>query len=350
VYRPAGDAASSIVQVEYDDAALLGALGERWLLIQLVLLAGLAVTLLLAGLSMREPIAPIGAKVPFYPTSVPAHLAVVSREEATRARHADQHVRDRLAAMQTRVDELEAEKYELQGDLQRALSSLATFGAGRPSSVIGRPSQAPTPVPAASPEPEPEAPAPVAEAPAPVATPAPAPVPTPKRRGPVEADEVTVVVPSKSEVAEVADEPVAPAVADVGLAPVASPVVEEASDEPETIIQPEVVEEPEPVAEVVEAPVVRLPESEVLPVPTPAPVAAASVASTAPSTMGEDGRDADVLDVLERLVEPAGGQTLHPELDPAEIRARLAKTAAAKKPGARQDRERFSDGGTPPAR
>jgi hypothetical protein len=76
--------------------------------------------------------------------------------------------------------------------------------------------------------------------------------------------------------------------------------------------------------------VVALPESDLV--------------APAPSIPSDDGRDAEVIDVLERLVEPAGGQTLHPELDPSEIRARLAKTAASKKPGTRQDRERFIEG------
>ena len=157
------------------------------------------------------------------------------------------------------------------------------------------------------------------------------PAPTPRRREPVVAAEaVTVVVPSKDVGAPVAAQAPTPA---PSAPPAAEPVVPApAAKKPRRPAKPAaapVSASPEPVAPAV----VSLPESEVVPTPRPVPVAAAA-----------DGRDAEVIDVLERLVEPAGGQTLHPELDPSEIRARLAKTAASKKPGSRQDRDRFTDG------
>ncbi|HEX6845084.1 MAG TPA: hypothetical protein VF235_08220, partial [Actinomycetota bacterium] len=318
VYLLAGDAAGSIAQVDLDDELLLGAFGDRWFSIQLVLLVGALVALTLAALSMREPIAPIGAKVPFYPTSVPENLSVVSREEATRMRHAGQHARDRIDSMQARVEELEAAKYTLEGDLQRALSALAARGG--PSSAIARPS---APAPATAP------------APAPAQASTVVPAPTPRRREPVVAAEaVTVVVPSKDVEAPAAAQAPTPAPsAPPAAVPTPEPVVPApAAKKPRRPAKPAaapVPSSPEPVARAV----VSLPESEVVPSPRPVPVAAAA-----------DGRDAEVIDVLERLVEPAGAQTLHPELDPSEIRARLAKTAASKKPGSRQDRDRFTDG------
>ena len=48
--------------------------------------------------------------------------------------------------------------------------------------------------------------------------------------------------------------------------------------------------------------------------------------------------DEEAVDVLARLVEPVSGSPSS-EVDPGAIRARLARTAALKKPGSRERRE-----------
>ncbi len=71
---------------------------------------------------------------------------------------------------------------------------------------------------------------------------------------------------------------------------------------------------------------------EVVVLPDPEPARRGAVAAGSPDS------DATVLDVLNRLVEPVG------DPDPAgddvgDMRARLARTAALKKPGSRERRE-----------
>jgi len=72
----------------------------------------------------------------------------------------------------------------------------------------------------------------------------------------------------------------------------------------------------------------------VVPTPAPEPVSAKAVA-------GPD----DATDVLHRLVPE--GEAPVPLDDPADLRARLARTAALKKPGSRErkeEREALQDG------
>jgi hypothetical protein len=66
-----------------------------------------------------------------------------------------------------------------------------------------------------------------------------------------------------------------------------------------------------------------------VPDPQPAKVAA-------PAGHGPDSDDA-VLDVLHRLVPES--ETAEPRPDPGDLRARLARTAALKKPGSRERQE-----------
>jgi hypothetical protein len=76
------------------------------------------------------------------------------------------------------------------------------------------------------------------------------------------------------------------------------------------------------------------PEVVVVPSPAPAPVAAKAAA-----------RSDDATDVLHRLVPE--GESPEPLDDPADLRARLARTAALKKPGSRErqeEREALQDG------
>ncbi len=76
------------------------------------------------------------------------------------------------------------------------------------------------------------------------------------------------------------------------------------------------------------------PEVVVVPSPAPAPVAAKAA-----------GGSDDATEVLHRLVPE--GESPEPLDDPADLRARLARTAALKKPGSRErqeEREALQDG------
>ena len=88
-----------------------------------------------------------------------------------------------------------------------------------------------------------------------------------------------------------------------------------------------------------ETPAAETPAAETPAAETPAAAKPAAEVVRIPDSDDEGRHDAEVLDVLERLVEPVGTAPL---TDPGEMRARLARTAAAKKPGSRSD-ERFHE-------
>jgi hypothetical protein len=58
----------------------------------------------------------------------------------------------------------------------------------------------------------------------------------------------------------------------------------------------------------------------------------------------------EAVDVLHRLVEPVGAHEEPPGSDPSVIRARLARTAALKKPGSRERREEREERDAPERR
>jgi hypothetical protein len=325
IYQALASVPDVAAQVEYDDDAVLAATDGRWLAWRLALAIAALGVLALAFLSIREPVARSGAGVRFYPTSVPPGAAVIDRDDAAVLEQAGAHARRRTQEMQARMEALELEKVRLEGDLQRALSARAMEHAG-PASAIPRPA--------------------------------------PARRSPAEPDLVRVPEPTmESEEALTPVEPEPDLVAEVAPEPsaVAEPArVAEAEPEPiaEPEPEPEPVNEPAPVgAEAAPEPVVRIPEPDAVEPPAPArrtrtrqPVpddtwAAAPAARSArsapvtPAPVGGPDSDEDVLEVLHRLVEPVGSGAT--SLDAAsDMRARLARTAARKKPGSRSD-ERF---------
>jgi hypothetical protein len=331
--------ASTIVEVEYLDASLLAATSDWWRTLQIVLGIAVLLVLALAIASMRTPVARIGAGVRFYPESVPPGAVVLEADEAEDLRQAGMYARRRLTEQRARVDELEHEKLRLEGELQRSLSarSLATGprtaiprpGAAEvaPPQPSGMPAPAPVPdVPVVRiPDPEPEAAQERVEAPAaepePVTGSTPEPVetvaePEPTRKPePVEVATEPDPEPEPLEVATEPDPEPLPA------APSPAPVARTAASAPDDSMG-----------------FVLVPETELAAPPAPRRRAAAEVVRVPDAD--DDGRhDAEVLDVLERLVEPVGtGSTA----DPGEMRARLARTAARKKPGSRAD-ERFQE-------
>ena len=283
-----------VAEVEFDDDAVLAATNTKWFTYQAALLLAGALVLTLAGLSMREPVARIGAGVAFYPTSVPAGSAVIDADDAALLRQAGAHARRRVQGMQDRMESLELEKVQLEGELQRALSTRAMA----------------TPVVATA---------------------------IPRAAAPAVAPDVEPV-------------PVAPR-------PARKPVV---APEPAVVkaVEPEPVKavEPEPVVASVPAPqseddsmgFVLLPETEVIVNTEPPPSPDRWAASATPPrevALPEDQPDEDVLSILERLVEPVGASAKG-GVDPGDLRARLARTAARKKPGSRAA-EQFNEGRDP---
>jgi hypothetical protein len=407
--------ASAIAEVELDEELLLDGVRGTWSTAQIVTaIAGLLV-LGLALLSMRQPLAPMGVGVPFYPTSVPSGMAVLDVDEANELREAGAYARGRIQSQKVRLDELEASKLRLEGELQRALSTGAMTTVARsiprgatetePPAPAGMPGPAPAPVVPVARIPDRAAPAAVGPAkatretkrretaPIEATAPTPAPIepaaPTPrsvqpaasaggKTERPVEAPAPFAARAPKPGAAEPAasatPKPAAPApkpAASASKPSAPAPKPSAPAPKPAASAPKPAATAPKPAASAPPPP--RPSRDEVPPVPTPSPrVAAAAPAHEddafvvvpeserivpppsrpasvvrVPDADDEGRHDAEVLDVLERLVEPIG--TPVPEADPGAMRARLARTAARKKPGSRSD-ERFHDPDEPPAR
>ncbi|MEX0985578.1 MAG: hypothetical protein WD096_11110 [Actinomycetota bacterium] len=295
VYQAIEGRSEVVAQIEFDDEAVLADVSTRWLAWRIALGSMGLLTLLLAALSTREPIASSGAGVKFYPTSVPLGSAVVGADDAALVQQTGLHARRRVQEMQERMEELELEKARLEGDLQRALSG-RSMAAPAATPAIPRPAERRSAAPPSPPAPEP-----------------------PRRRKPV-----VVQIPEPEPIVAAASPPL---------------VVEH---EPMDAVNPrETTVSDEPMGPVL------VPEPEASPPSRRAPTSDRWAASTAPVVRipeakgaGSDS-DQDVLSVLERLVEPVGaGETS--EDAASDMRTRLARTAAAKKPGSRSD-DRFHE-------
>jgi len=337
-----GSSGPVVTQFEITDATLLADVHQFWLAFRIVIGIATLLLLALAGLSMREPIAQMGAKVPFYPESVPPWLAVMDVDRAVALEQAGDRAKDRLTGLQQRLEESERLRLKAEGELQQALAALSSGGRGMP---IPTPASRPTAAPR---QPTPEAAAAAVAAAAASAKAAKArrekldaPPPVSEPEPVAAAIDEPVVIPEPEPVVATEDEPVAEAesVAVPELAmPEPPPTVDPApkharrsEPEPETV---SVIAEDLTVTSTSAEPerdADAWPEVVVLPDPEPARQPAAVAA-------GSPDSDADVLDVLNRLVEPVGDPDAVGD-DASDMRARLARTAALKKPGSRERRE-----------
>jgi hypothetical protein len=357
VYQALASRPEVVAQVDYDDATLLADATSTWWAWRIALGVAGVLTLALAALSIREPLARIGAGVTFYPASVPAGSAVIDADDAEALRQAGAHARRRVQEMQSRMEQLEYEKVELQGELQRALSTRSMAPSTpaaipRPSSQTERPPED-EPASAASPTlslvPPPER-EPVVELPPerePVVELPPAMPASPDEPPAFEPDESAE--PAASFVAQpreaepvIAPPPPAAAAAVAASRGASKPKApsrkRRAAPEPAHPSRPQPQREAPMSDETLgfgsdptPAPSPRSPE------PVPDAWAAGDVVRV-PDAAGPD-QDEDVLAVLERLVEPVSAGARSPD-EASDLRARLARTAARKKPGARSD-ERF---------
>jgi hypothetical protein len=326
-----------VAQFEYRDAALTSDVRASWLGYQIAIGLGLLLALTLSLLSMREPAAEIGTGVPFFAGSVPEDLALIEVDRAVAIEQAGDRIKERLASLQHKLEVSEAARLRAEGRLQQALAALAQPGR---RSVMPVPQ--PTPVSrevvevpefdVIVPPPEPE---PVVAA---QAKPARAPrgrslVPAKKKeRAPRRTSKprpVAVPAPKPSAPEPVVERPQPEPVA----APQPEPVVETPQPEPAPIVPPpDPVPAPEPIS---------MPEPEPIPVAEAEPTDAGGrpevvvVPELQPARASAGPESAS--DLLDRLVEPVAD---HGPSDAAnDLRAKLARTAAIKKPGSKERRE-----------
>ena len=323
-----------VTEFEVSDAALLAQVHHDWNGYRIVAAAAFLLLLGLALLSMREPVADIGVGVPFYPATLPPNLAIVDAERAVVIEHQDDHVRQRVDSLQQRLDESERLRLKAEARLQQALTTLGTGGRNvpglppEPPSSTALPTRA-TPGPRAKPalvEPAASSPPPPARrrdrtrrharrrscrcrcaAAAASSQPNHAPKKRTSKRSTAKPAAERTPTPRRSRADEPAETP--------------APTPEPRSD-PVTVVADDVTVTSKPPAAERRDPKAG-PRSSWSPTPAPAPVAAKSVA-------GPD----DATDVLHRLVPEA--ESPAPLDDPRDLRARLARTAALKKPGSRE--------------
>ncbi len=348
--RIEGPTGPVVTEFEVRDAALLAQVHHDWNGYRIVAAAAFLLLLGFALLSMREPVADIGVGVPFYPATLPPNLAIVDAERAVVIEHQDDHIRQRVDGLQQRLDESERLRMKAEARLQQALTTLGTGG----RNVPGLPPEPPTSTPPPAREEsgrrakpalaEPALAEPAASQPASAARPAAA---TPPAAVPPAAAPAAVPPAAAKAPAASADPKHAPRKR-TSKRTTPKPAVERTptprrsrAEEPADTKAPN--SKPDPVTVVAEdvavtskppAAAETRPEVVVVPSPAPAPVAAKAAS-------GSD----DATEVLHRLVPE--GESPEPLDDPADLRARLARTAALKKPGSRErqeEREALQDG------
>jgi len=255
---------------------------------------------------------------------------------------AGDRIKERTASLQHKLEASEAARLRAEGRLQQALAALAQPGrrsvmpVPQPTPVVSDVVKIPEPVVVASSEPDAIAAAPAKPAPGPrgrslvvpkkqrtprrtpkrkpVAVPAPKPVPpTPVVQAPQPKPVVRTPDPARD-----------------------APVVETPQPEPAPIVPP-----PEP------APIVPPPDPIITPEPDPLAVAKVEPSDEGGSPevvvvpelqpVGTPAGPESASDLLDRLVEPVAehGSTEAPR----DLRAKLARTAALKKPGSKERRE-----------
>src|SRR5512132_197493 len=331
-----------IASFEYRDGALTSDLRASWLGYQIAIGLGLLLAFGLSLLSMREPLAEIGTGVPFYPGSVPQDLTLMEVDRAVAIEQAGDRIKERTASLQHKLEASEAARLRAEGRLQQALAALAQPGrrsvmpVPQPTRVVSDVVKIPEPSVVASPEPDAIAAASAKPAPAPrgrsLVVPKKQRIPrrTPKRKP------VAVPAPKPVPPAPIVQAPrPKPVVRTPDPAP-QEPVVETPQPEPAPIVPP-----PEP------APIVPPPDPIITPEPDPLAVAKVEPSDEGGSPevvvvpelqpVGTPAGPESASDLLDRLVEPVAehGSTEAPR----DLRAKLARTAALKKPGSKERRE-----------
>lgn len=302
---------TAVAEIDQTDEGTLAVVRTEWRYYRI--LAGVFVLafLVLTGLSLRDPIEPINAGVPFAASSIPAGFSLIDDERLHAVHEVYRLASERVSRLQEKLERSEEARRRLEGDIQRALSRAGTA-----------PPAAVTPPAPATPEP-------------------------------------TIVQVPESEVLEtpLGDAltaspagPLARASRDQKPPPVTSPKTKPAAEKPKrTPRRPKAKREAAPPAPQEAAPqrTPQAPEPAPAPAPAPAPEPrVAAMATTAapappapapPSPVDPEVDDAEAheaaLETFIRLTESDRQEHETGDVDQGAVRAALARTAARKKPG-----------------
>lgn len=352
-YVPLHDTA--VAEIDQTDAGTIAEARSEWLSYQ-ILAGGLVLLfLVMAGLSLRDPIERINTGVPFASTSIPAGFSLIDDDRLHAVQEVYRLASERVARLQEKLEESEEARRRLEGEIQQVLSK-AGASASRPAAAASAPEP-----PAPTPAPDPPAPEPtvveVPESEVMVTSPlggARAPAPA----GPLARaarDQNTLPATARKQKAAVAKPKRAPRkrtekpTEKPAERPMAPPP---AAAKPRPAPEPEITVVPEPRVAPERKVAARVPE------PKPAPVAArapsqAQAWSAPASPEGEEATaHAAALETFIRLTESDRQPHDTTTVDQGAVRAALARTAARKKPGGERlqlpDTHEESLGGPPP--
>jgi hypothetical protein len=335
-YVPLGTAA--VAEVDQTDAGTVGPVRTEWLSYEILAGGLLLLFLVMAGLSLREPIEPINVGVPFADSSIPAGFSLIDDDRLHAVHEVYRLASERVARLQEKLEESEDARRKLEGEIQQVLSKAGASAPRRPAAA------APAPPAAAPPTVEPPAP-----------TPAPPIVQVPE-------SEVVVTSPRGEAWAAAPAGPLARAARDQKPVPVTSrkkkpaevkpkrtprkrtekpaekpserpvaPPLE--AGKPRPAPEPEITVVPEPRVAPERKVAARVPEPKPAPVAARAPSQAQAWSAPASPEAEEATAHAAALETFIRLTESDRQPHDTTTVDQGAVRAALARTAARKKPG-----------------
>jgi hypothetical protein len=131
--------ASAIAEIDQTDEGTLAAVRTEWIYYEILAGAMLLLFLVLTGLSLREPIEPINVGVPFAASSIPSGFSLIDDDRLHAVHEVYRLASERVGRLKEKLEESEAARRRLEGDIQRALSKAA--GTARPAvpTVMGPP-------------------------------------------------------------------------------------------------------------------------------------------------------------------------------------------------------------------
>ena len=307
--------ATAVAEIDQTDAGTLGPVRTEWLGYQILAGGLLLLSLVMIGLSLREPIEPINTGVPFADSSIPAGYSLIDDDRLHAVHEVYRLASERVARLQEKLEESEEARRRLEGQIQQVLSK-AGASAPRPAATAA------------------ETPAPAPEAP-------PAPEPTVVQ---VPESDVVVTSPLGGAWAAAPAGPLARAASDQKTVPVTARKKKPATVKPKrTKTKPAAVTPAAPPPEAEKPRPAPEPERRVEPAPKPAASApapapvAARAPTPAPSSparqVGDATAHAAALETFIRLTESDRQPHDTTKVDQGAVRAALARTAARKKPG-----------------
>ncbi|HEX6581742.1 MAG TPA: hypothetical protein VF195_12840 [Actinomycetota bacterium] len=132
--------AGAIAEIDQTDEGTLAAVRTEWMYYQILAGAVLLLSLVLTGLSLRDPIEPINTGVPFASSSVPAGFSLIDNDRLHAVQEVYRLASERVGRLQQKLEESEEARRRLEAGMQQALSKAAgSSGAVSPLPVADTP-------------------------------------------------------------------------------------------------------------------------------------------------------------------------------------------------------------------